>query len=374
MLKKMEMGSRQVTYKFVNFGSKAPDEVADNEFWIDVGGSRRKNVFDHHFENSKFTSTSELVLSEIDQLGELPSNVPIKLVMHQSPDLDSIFSSWLIREKLISARNIHIGEIKSLAHLVSLHDQGFEDTYPVENSWPIAFYTEIVTNSKSESDLERLELGMEFIEKTIAELGSGVSLQNATSGILSRNSRRYLKDEGEKYKEDIKDAFIFKANLTGSNKDSTIIDAIAFINPKSQNLIKHYARRDKDNSPQEKGFILLSVSKSIPMTADKVPMWRHIISVNPESKLELQGLGRLLEEMEQEKEEKLGIALPKGRQRIEFGKGRFGWNVDSPWYDGRGHNHTIIDSPAITLDEETVVASVLAPEEILCSIKETFPC
>ena len=38
--------------------------------------------------------------------------------------------------------------------------------------------------------------------------------------------------------------------------------------------------------------------------------------------------------------------------------------MTSPWYNGRGHHFTIIDSPAVTVGGQKLYASSLTPGEI----------
>ena len=94
------------------------------------------------------------------------------------------------------------------------------------------------------------------------------------------------------------------------------------------------------------------------------PLSRYILSTNPITDFHLQGLGRMLELHEQEAENRQQNTLLPGRERVGDGKGRHGYNVASPWYDGRGHNFTIIDCPGVTVDQQILYASCLSVTEI----------
>ena len=59
-----------------------------------------------------------------------------------------------------------------------------------------------------------------------------------------------------------------------------------------------------------------------------------------------------------------GESLLPSQERIGTGSGRHGYNVTSPWYNGRGHHFTIIDSPAVTVGGQKLYASSLTPGEI----------
>jgi hypothetical protein len=45
-------------------------------------------------------------------------------------------------------------------------------------------------------------------------------------------------------------------------------------------------------------------------------------------------------------------------------RGRHGYNVVSPWYDGRGHQFTIIDSPSIQVEGRSCLASALTTRDV----------
>jgi hypothetical protein len=82
------------------------------------------------------------------------------------------------------------------------------------------------------------------------------------------------------------------------------------------------------NSPNHRGFSLQVVN-----LADQ----RFIIRLDPAFLHQLRGLGELLEQRETEKRQAWG----QERQ----GPPRPGYGPPDPWYDGRGHNYTIVDSP-----------------------------
>ena len=91
---------------------------------------------------------------------------------------------------------------------------------------------------------------------------------------------------------------------------------------------------------------------------------RYIISTDPLSGFHLKGLGAKLEKLEQIKEESMGLPLLKGRERLSKELGRYGYKIKAVWYDGRGHNYTIVDSPAIENKGEIYCVSCLTIEEI----------
>ena len=76
---------------------------------------------------------------------------------------------------------------------------------------------------------------------------------------------------------------------------------------------------------------------------------RVVISLKPDSFYTLKEIGEKLNKAEKLKREKLGIKLNEPN--------RPGYDMTDPWYDGRGHNYTIVDSPK--------TGTLLSLEEIL---------
>ena len=156
--------------------------------------------------------------------------------------------------------------------------------------------------------------------------------------------------------------------LSDFKKGLDLADALYLEDPSSI-LFKELARGDKRRSPSKKGFALLLISRAVPEATDRT-MRRYIASTDPQSPFHLRGLGALLEQREQEKEADIGLHLLPGRERLGQGKGRHGYGVTSPWYDGRGHGYTIVDSPAVQISGRSVCASCLTPAEFLGVVRE----
>jgi hypothetical protein len=98
----------------------------------------------------------------------------------------------------------------------------------------------------------------------------------------------------------------------------------------------------------------------VPFSNQEGKITRTIISVDPHSEYVLPCLGFELEKAETEERMKIGLRRSgKPRYEKEYS------DNDDPWYDGRGHNFTIIDSPRC--------GSVLRFDEvirIMCSLYE----
>ena len=118
-------------------------------------------------------------------------------------------------------------------------------------------------------------------------------------------------------------------------------------------FFKVRARSDEHRAPAHKGFCALSVFMPETQKTNR----RCIISVRPEDGINLGNLGARLDRAEADKWISMngiddrtvnpddGSPLPP----------RPGYNNADPWYDGRGHGYTIVDSPrsgtVLTADE-----------------------
>lgn len=100
-------------------------------------------------------------------------------------------------------------------------------------------------------------------------------------------------------------------------------------------FFKDWARGDEERCPTgekgKAGFVALCIWESAP-----VP--RCVVSVRPCSDARLNGLAAALDEAET----KARAGTPMERTGPPRGPG---YTNSDPWYDGRAHNHTIIDGP-----------------------------
>jgi len=384
-----------INFKFVKMGEVAPDPVPKDEIWIDVGSRIGPQIIDHHFENPQAWSASELVLNKhreliINPLREV-SNIII--VTHSKPDLDSICSIWLVimllhNKKLPNPKSV----LDFIVRYVSDNDQGLIRTQDPKTNWVIVFRTLLNVEYVNMDDKSRVEAGIANLDKTFIILKNNGTFEDAANLLITSKVRIALEHSYRDYLEDLSRASIFQVRLPfRSFKNSSyndfssqnylpldkpdhfgnrwsLADALYLENPQSQ-LFKELARGDIKHSPLKQGFALLLISRHVKNYEDII-LWRHIISTDPLTGLHLQGLGKKLELLEESKEEESNLPLFSGRERVKTGTGRHGYDVSSPWYDGRGHYYTIIDSPSVITEGDELIASRLSPDEILNAIWE----
>jgi hypothetical protein len=344
-------------------GASAPDRLDYHEVWFDVGGRNHGQVFDHHSGETEERSTLGLVLKRGSELAAAyqSSDKQLTFVTHVSPDIDGISAVWLFREMVSGSVLGNEPWLVQLARRVGDHDQGFEGTMPPLEDGFIHFIAALTLSGPD--DNEKMTAGLKFMD-TMAGFHADKSKVNIAEYIPSGETTQLIAKALEAYDNDKNRADTDTILLTHSESGKDVMVDALFITDPTSTLFKHFARRDVVNSRYQKGFQFLCISLSIETEETNNELWRHVISVVPETSCALKGLGRLFEEAEQNLEEGSGVPLLPGRERLEKGKGRFGGNIASPWYDGRGHNFTIIDAPSVLVDGKPKCASRLKPENI----------
>ncbi len=380
-----------ISYRFVGPGTVAPDPTPDGEVWIDVGGRLGERVFDHHGGDTDSWCTAELVVEHFEEL--LPQTLreldDVTLVMHTQPGLDGIVSTWLAHSVILS-HNLPSPRhaVNSIVRAVAQHDQGFLRTDDPTGCWSLVLRLAVATHPRAREDEGEIECGLRLVEQSHAALADGRSLEDVARGMVTPTVHAIIAHGERDYGEDLSRALQFQVRLpvrllepwlrTCENVPQdrpdpqserwSLADAI-FLDDPTSTLFRELARGDRDNSPNGKGFALMVVSRDAEGAHDP-PLRRHVISTDPMSGLQLKGLGKELEAREQQKEDELAVSLATGRERIPPGTGRHGYNVPSPWYDGRGHAFTIVDSPLLRIGDRSVCGSLLSSNEVLDAVWE----
>ena len=375
----------KIDYRFVPYGTSAPNPVVENELWLDVGDRSAPQVLDHHGGDTDAKSAFELIVNKYKAfiLSPLSEIKNITFVLHTSPDLDAICSAWLAKKILTFPDTIETYDfLKKIERAVSENDQGLVRTDDPKSNWIIVMRTILMVEYPKFDDYSKLSAGSELVEKTFIILNKGGTLKSAAEKLNSPKIETALEQAKIAYKNDIAKSEFFKVvlpktkpvlneRLFSSNqmnkvKNKKIADAVILHNPESV-LFKELARGDVINSPQKQGFDLLIVSNDVNIIKGRT-LKRYIISTDPLSGFHLKGLGAKLEKLEQIKEEAMGLPLLKGRERLSKELGRYGYKIKAAWYDGRGHNYTIVDSPAIENKGKIYCVSCLTIAEIKSAI------
>jgi len=377
---KMKYKKIKLLFGFVPMGQVAPDPIPPGEVWLDVGNRVAPRILDHHGGDTSAWSASQLVFEKIDEfiLPYIEDFVTIRIILHIQPDLDAICAAWLVKKRAVERMDLKsVREIQSIIQSVNENDQGLVKTNIAISCWPIIMRSLIGCVPRDEIDDIVINSWFALFDETLKILGASGSFADVAEKIITPKLRVILAQDQKDYDYDVQRGLIFQVMLPLQNQFSlkincgapikederrVLCDALFLHNPSSL-LFKELSRGDIKNSMQESGFPLLVISWDI-QTNDGRVFQRYIISTDPFTGFHLRGLGSLLEKQEQKKEDQLGLPYLPGRERVESGKGRFGWNVVSPWYDGRGHSFSIVDSPSIQIDEG-ICASQLNSNEVL---------
>lgn len=328
----------KIKYKFIPQGSSAKAEKG--KVYLDVGNDVCNGIIDNHTEKAGKHCSAYLTYHHPELLTSIidPYNDNFIIITHERPDYDAILASYLAT-KIVLDKRLTENE-KSLVDIADSIDAGSRPFGDISNK-NILLYFYMIDES---SNIEKLKKGFEilnFINKknyTKEELLSDAPFKKENP-FLDLKSK--IDNDYDCYLRDIVNGDKVTINLKNTSSNAVEeVDGLILKDPESS-LFKFWARDDKINSPQNKGFAFLFV-----VFDDK----RYIISVDPDTNYTLKGLGELLEIEESKKRKLIG--------NIRKGENRKGYNSPDPWYDGKApiHNYTIVDTP--------MGGTVLTEEEI----------
>jgi len=292
-----------MTYEFVAAGTSALKED-EKKLYLDVGNALHLGVIDHHQLLGEQKSATTLV-SENSYL--IPEETQT-IVLHQSPDLDCIASSYLAKYFLTHKK------FPSFASELTLFLDKSDFGYSLENRVNLSSLFSII-KSKVRDEEELVNTGHQLIEN-LANYGfdsEDIPVQyEAEAQMISDDSTVYLEDKKNSFT--LECAVYKRAKLKREKVKALVLDK-----PKSK-LFKAWAR--------EEGFDLLIVKWS---------KKRTVISLKADSFYTLGGIGDKLNIKEKIKRQESNVEIKE--------ENREGYEIPDPWYDGRAHNFTIIDAP-----------------------------
>ena len=369
-------------FRFVRMGELAPADVSPGEVWVDVGGRLAARVLDHHDTAVGLRSVAEMIVGSAESIAtEMQGAANITFVTHEDPDLDAIGSIWLLTRIARDGPDFASRDVvRQLVETISDNDQGICIGDP-ESYWPTVFRIRLASecSERGSTSLDRLTRGMALVDESFRILKAGARLADAAEGLKDISTRRHLNRARLDYEQDCLRATPFQLSLPLTLRDvehpvsetapTALVDALFLPNPRCT-LFKEMARADRERSPMGHGFQALVVARplsGIPrnaILASRSPV-RYRISVDPLAGVNLRGLGAALESAEKARDrEDRGLRVPE-RRSLADGEGRFGLGVPSPWYDGRGHEYTIIDSPSFYYGGQAYCGSALRAHEVL---------
>jgi len=352
-------------------------EITRQHVVLDVGNRLAPGVLDHHQFRAN-TSATQLVFENPQYVLDWVERkeAPVTLVVHTMPDIDCAAAVFL---------TVHLLENgaldpawKTLVEHVTLHDQGTVVPYRPESPTPYFYYqflwlhAESLHSGKENSFANCFQTFWNLVFQLFGSVaqhlqehpGADHRLYDAVPDrepffSIRGNIRadwqnyQYLMDEIHAVR-----MFPVYVQQQGTRRPC-LVDGIRVTDPdsgreKPVRMFKVWARSDTVHAPRGRGFTFtwVTYSKGVRMPARgpagpitpknaPAPAPRHVLSVEPNSGMNLKGLGALLNRMELHKRQRLGLpGIPEGK------KERFpGVGMEDPWYDGRGHDDTIVDSP-----------------------------
>ena len=297
-------------YKFIPPGSIANRK--EKELYLDVGNKLEYGVIDHHQLNIQKSATT--LTFENPKL--IPKNTET-IIVHQNTDLDCVASSYLA-EYYIKC-NKFPDFARDLCEFVDIIDFGKKPKSFINLNSLFMLIKDGL------DDEEAIKKGHQLIEE-LSKIGF--------EGKFPEKYKQYeekIKNDYKIFEEDLKNSKVISCEIIRRDGKKEKIKGLVLFKPKSL-FFKYFAR--------DIGYELLIVKWS-----DK----RVVISLKPDSFYTLKEVGEKLNKAEKLKREKLKIKLNEPN--------RPGYDMPDPWYDGRGHNYTIVDSPRM--------GTFLSLEEIL---------
>jgi hypothetical protein len=317
--------------------------------YIDTGNSEEPGIIDHHYESNDAQSACELLMTRPELLlghvnGLLPSEIEFRL--HTAPDLDCLATLYSAYELMEQYPRQDI--LTRLASYVSRIDQGI---IPCPEKLEDSLYGIFIAHQKiaenryasNFNDFILLESGIRVIDAAfylMEKHGENVDFSSIFQFEKEwfAQERTLIKEDRVRYERDLNAGHTYDARVNGLRERVT---GLWLDHPESI-FFKLWARNDPD-APGSRGYHFITVDFSEPERN------RFVFSVDPESGIDLKGLGEVLEKQETRKRKALGKERPVHPIRYPS-------DNSDPWYFGQGHGYTIIDSPA--------TGTILSAEEV----------
>jgi len=329
----------QFIYKFVAMGSVATAEPG--KIYVDVGNGFEPGLLDHHHLLAPEKCAAALVLNTPEYVRSqvLSNPSPVQIITHLYPDMDAISGVYFARAYL-QHQGPNLPQQSALsrwADYVCAVDRGETVLNPAQPITPYSVFMMSLhraqqTHSESvPASAAMLEAGLALIDVVIAKLiaGQDMLMPDFWDDILPTEVAA-VRDDHQRYLNDIQRAEQFECILPATNgKEVKKVPAL-WINQPSAILFKAWARGDARRADHKIGFVFTGV---------QLTPQRAILSVMPDSGVNLKGLGAALEKAEKAKREQIG--------QVRTGTNRPGYDSPDPWYDGRSplHAYTIVDAP-----------------------------
>lgn len=390
-------------YCFVPPGERAA--TTPGMVYVDVGGTVAPGIIDHHGLDGSGTCSAMLVVEQREQVynhllspwlvrfeeGRVPAGAvwTPTLVLHHDPDFDALVAAFLVRlliaegdlpryARALAGYALEVDQGRYLLPLrvaLEAQEEGALHLDPRELDAIHLAYLAIQSftgpDGRELSSGEKLRLGFELIECVLAGIAAARGeaprkLEELVPGAPGVDAWRadarfapfaaLLDRDLELFREDFRQGRKVDSVPLPAADGGEAVPVRAFVaaGPPRSVLHKYWVRGA--GFP----FFICPLSDGAGQgSAGRVPRRRIVLSLDPTFSVDgrrpsLRGLGFRLERAESAARRAAGTEVRRGMPR--YGGG-YCDNPD-PWYDGRGHGWTIVDSPLVgtTLPYEEIVA------------------
>lgn len=356
--------------------------------YVDWGDQNEGPFFDH-YGLAEVTCSTALVNSEEGwkRLRGIAAEArrtgsPMCVVTHRSPDLDSVASACtVLRAVCEDGEPLH----RDVVQYVLAKDQGTEVGEDPARS--VALLFQALKYQCADKDEETMWMGISLVDAVdrAARTRSFRLGWNDPADLVgtpgdTRTVQAAILDSRKRLRGVLANAprlLLALPSATGGNRKFGWVDGclLDFAQLKSEPLgWKEYVRHDIHGSLQGGGFGFMAV------VSNKRGRDNFIVSVDPRLGMSLEGLGAQLESAETRESERLMPQADQWNERLKAiaaarkpGSGaptllrhasptRPGFENSDPWYDGRGHAYTIVDTPesGTVLERDMVLRQTLS--------------
>ena len=337
----------RIRCEFVPMGT--PLQAKPGAIALDVGSRCEPGVIDHHFGGAEEGCAASLVYRHFDWISSHAGNLSpdqITWMMHEDPDFDCLAALFLAWNRLKFGFFPPGAEGLSRYSLDVDSGAGFLETVPFPERTPYALFQFYLNRTQNHAGTP---------EQCCSKAMEGFRLIGYFCFLHATGEYPFLKnlmppdhdystglagiqkdmEQFEKVDRALGREIEVPVQLNGDKK---MVSCLVLESPRSR-FYKAWARKQ--------GYTVLVV-RWPPAGA---PDHRIVVSVPPDKRHALAGLGRALEKAEDKKRRQMNKVRDAVPRRFED------VNNSDPWYDGRSpiHAYTIVDSPhagtVLTLEE-----------------------
>jgi hypothetical protein len=352
------------------------NKVEEGHLWLDIGNTLEPGVIDHH-SSTQYSCTVEALVNNLNFIDHLKNNEQVTFHSHKYPDIDALFSIYLVQYYL---NNNHLPRnIETILDYASSVGKGHIRLADGQ----ITLYTVICFMSEQynyhgvlnqcfnliNNAVQRSEnnAGFSFMDSDVSDLLSGLSGFDDIKAEILNDYQLYKSERDNRDICDVEDIFLPLSHSTAASTAS--VKALIWKKKPVCEFNRIWARSE--------GFVLTVVpqdDKEFFLNGNTIPCTDTIVSIHPNAPYSLRPLAHLLEQCEQDKENsvlgdnssrKRDHSSPRGKPEDGNRFYENPWDTTSdPWYFSS--DHTLVQSPHS--------GSLLSTSEVIHVVKTFGQC